>query len=379
MVGIVSKPDTNRKLEILSDDAKYDLACACGTHQDEGRRRGGDGRWIYPVTLPNGGRSVLFKTLISNVCTNDCKYCPLRQEQDIRRCTLNPEETARVFLDYYRQRKVFGLFLSSGVIGSADATMERLNATARLLRRQQGFTGYIHLKVIPGASRAAIEESVSLANAVSLNIETPGAAHLAKLSTRKSYVRDIIEPMKYISQLTARGSRFAKVKQTTQFIVGPAGESDAEIVKYMWGLYERLRMHRVYFSAYQRGLGDASLSAEQGSGPGSDVAFVREHRLYQVDFLMRKYGFRDADVSFDAQGNLSLEIDPKEGWALSHPEYFPLNVNRASRLELLRVPGLGPITVSRILRLRQTQWIGSLQEIGAAGARLDRARQYVTF
>ncbi len=379
MVGIVARPDTNRKLEILSEDAKYDLACACGTDQDEGRRRGGDGRWIYPVTLPSGGKSVLFKTLISNVCTNDCKYCPLRQEQDIRRCTLNPEETARVFLDYYGQRKVFGLFLSSGVIGSADATMDRLNTTARLLRQRHGFTGYIHLKVIPGASRPAIEEAVSLANAVSLNIETPGVAHLARLSARKNFVQDIVEPMKYISQLTARGSKFAKVKQTTQFIVGPAGESDAEIVKYMWGLYERLRMHRVYFSAYQRGLGDASLSAQQGGADGSNAVFMREHRLYQVDFLMRKYGFCDSDVPFDAQGNLSLETDPKEAWARSHPERFPLDVNRASRLELLRVPGLGPITVDRILKLRRTQRIGSLEEVGPVGARLGKARQYISF
>jgi len=379
MVGIISKPDIGRKLEILSDDAKYDLACACGTNQDDTRRRGGEGRWIYPVTLPNGGTSVLFKTLMSNVCVNDCKYCPLRQERDIRRCTLSAEETARVFLDYYGRREVFGLFLSSGVIGSPDATMDRLNATARLLRRRHGFKGYIHLKVIPGASQAAIEEAVSLANAVSLNIETPGAAHLAKLSTRKDFLRDIIEPIKYISRLTARGSRFAKVKQTTQFIVGPAGESDAEIVKYMWGLYQRLRMNRVYFSAYQRGLGDASLSASQGGTEDSQAVFVREHRLYQVDFLMRKYGFRDADVPFDAQGNLSLDTDPKEAWALRHPEYFPLDVNRASRLELLRVPGLGPLTVSHILKQRRTQRIGSLDQIGRVGARLSKVRQYVTF
>ena len=175
MVGVVSKPDTQQKLEILSDDAKYDLACACGTREDEHRRRGGDGRWIYPVTLPNGGKSVLLKTLISNVCANDCRYCPLRQEQDIRRCTLDPEQTARVFLDYYNRREVFGLFLSSGVIGTPDTTMDRLVATARILRRRHRFKGYIHLKVIPGASDAAVEEAVSLASAVSLNIETPGA------------------------------------------------------------------------------------------------------------------------------------------------------------------------------------------------------------
>ncbi len=179
MVGVVSKPDTERKLEILSADAQYDLACACGTSKDEHRKRGAGSRWIYPVTLPNGGKSVLFKTLISYVCTGDCRYCPLREKMDIRRCSLSPEETARVFLDYYNRGKVFGLFLSSGVLGSADATMDRLNATAGLLRKKYGYRGYIHLKIIPGASAAAIEEAISLASAVSLNIETPGEGYLA--------------------------------------------------------------------------------------------------------------------------------------------------------------------------------------------------------
>ena len=376
MVGIISKPDTNRKLQVLSDDAKYDLACACSTSRDEGRRRGEDGRWIYPVTLPNGGRSVLFKTLVSNVCCNDCTYCPLREERDIRRCTLSCEETARVFLDYLNQRKVFGLFLSSGVKGSPDATMDRLNTTARLLRTRHGFKGYIHLKIIPGASDAAIEEALSLASAVSLNIETPGQDHLAKLSRRKHYLADIIEPMKRISRLTARGSRFEKVKQTTQFIVGPAGESDAEIVKYMWGLYDRLGMHRVYFSAYQRDVGRAALDSPPQT---SDEAFMREHRLYQVDFLMRKYGFKDADIVFDDRGRLSLGIDPKEAWALNHPECFPLNVNRASRAELLRVPGLGPVTVRRIVHRRRTGRIRRLEDIGRVGARLRKAEPYVAF
>jgi len=379
MVGLISKPDTQQKLEILSADAKYDLACACGTDREDTRRRGGDGRWIYPVTLPSGGQSVLFKTLVSNVCTNDCKYCPLRQQQDLRRCSLSPEETAATFLDYYRQRKVFGLFLSSGVIGSPDATMERLNTAARLLRRRHQFRGYIHLKVIPGASPAAVEEAVSLANAVSLNIETPGAENLRKLSNKKDYLRDIIDPIKHISRLTARGTRFEKVKQTTQFIVGPAGESDSEIVKYLWGLYDRLRLHRVYFSAYQRGLGDASLPAEQSADGAAGDMFVREHRLYQVDFLMRKYGFRDTDITFDRRGHLSLEADPKEVWASNHPEFFPVPVNRASRLELLRVPGLGPVTVNRILGLRRQQRIGCLKEIGDMGVRLRKAQPYVAF
>lgn len=379
MVGIVARPNTQEKLEILSADAQYDLACACGTNRDEGRRRGQDGRWIYPVTLPNGGRSVLFKSLISNVCTNDCRYCPLREEQDIRRCSLSPEETARVFLDYYSRKKVFGLFLSSGVIGSPDATMDRLTATARLLRRRHGFKGYIHLKVIPGASAAAVEEAVSLASAVSLNIETPGQKNLAKLSSRKNYIRDIIEPIKLISRLTARGTRFARVKQTTQFIVGAAGESDAEIVKYMGGLYDRLRMQRIYFSAYQRGVGDASLDCGGDTWSDPSQAFVREHRLYQVDFLLRKYGFKDADIVFDPRGRLPLDADPKEVWARNHPERFPVDVNRASRLELLRVPGLGPLTVDRIVSQRACRRIRGLEDLGRVGSRLAKARSYLIF
>ncbi len=225
MVGVVSRPGTSEKLDILSTDAQYDLACACSCNTDEHRRRSSEGKWIYPVTLPNGGKSTLFKTLISNVCSNDCKYCPLREHANIHRCSLRPEETAKIFLDYYNQRKVFGLFLSSGVSGSADATMDRLNSTAKLLRKKYGYKGYIHLKIIPGASDAAIEETVSLASAVSLNIETPGENNLRKLSNKKKYIRDIIEPMKLISRLVGRGSRYERTKQTTQFVVGAAGES----------------------------------------------------------------------------------------------------------------------------------------------------------
>ncbi len=379
MVGIVGKPGTCEKLEILSTDAQYDLACACGSTKEEHRKRSGEGKWIYPITLPNGGKSVLFKTLISNICTNDCKYCPLRGNENVRRCSLGAEETANVFLDYYNRRKVFGLFLSSGVCGSADATMEKLNRVARLLRQKHHFRGYIHLKVIPGASDAAIEDAVSLASAVSLNIETPGQANLAKLSNRKNYIRDIINPIKLISKLTARGAKYDRVKQTTQFIVGAAGETDTEIVKYMWGLYDRLKMHRVYFSAYQKGLGDGSIAGENARLEGPADMFVREHRLYQVDFLMRKYGFKESDIVFNKEGNLSLSCDPKEAWAQSHPEAFPVNVNRASKWELLRVPGLGLVTIKAILERRRQCRISRIEELGKVGVRLGKASNYIVF
>jgi predicted DNA-binding helix-hairpin-helix protein len=372
MVGIIARPGTQEKLQILSADAQYDLACACGTGKDEHRKRGKKGNWIYPVTLPNGGKSTIFKTLISNVCRNDCKYCPLREDSRIRRCSLGPGELAKVFLDYYRRREVFGLFLSSGVSGSADSAMERLNGTARILRNKHGFKGYIHLKIIPGASAGAIEEAVRLASAVSVNIETPGEANLAKVSSKKNYMRDIIEPMKLISRLTGRGSKYWRVKQTTQFIVGAAGESDAEIVRYVGGLYDRLNMHRVYFSAYQKGLGDERIS-------GGRDGFMREHRLYQVDFLLRKYGFSESEIVFGEDGKLSVEVDPKEAWAERHPEWFPVNANTARKEELLRVPGLGPVTVKEILRRRKSGRLKCIEDVGKVGVRLAEAKRYLSF
>ena len=380
MTGIVRAPDTQRKLEILSADSQYDLACACGTSEDGHRKRGAEGNWIYPVTLPNGGRSVLFKTLISNVCSNDCKYCPLRAGQDVRRCTLNEDETINTFLNYFNRGEVFGLFLTSGVIGTPDATMERLNRIARILRHRRNFRGYIHLKIIPGASASAIEEAVSLSTAVSLNIETPGANHLAKLSSRKRFVEDIVEPIKLISRLTGRGNKYERVKQTTQFVVGAAEETDSEIVKYMWGLYDRLNLKRIYFSAYQKDLGDSRIDRSRAhQQPQAAGIFTREHRLYQVDFLMRKYGFTETDICFDRTGFLSLEMDPKEHWARLHPEYFPVNINKASKHRLLRVPGLGEVTVRRILEQRKTAKIHSIDDFGKSIHRLTKANEYLCF
>ncbi len=379
-VAVISRPGVEEKLDILTADARYDLACACSTKDPvEHRHRGAGGRWVYPVTLPNGGRSAIFKTLVSNMCSSDCKYCPLRAGRDVRRCSLSIDETSRVFLDYYNQRKVFGLFLSSGLCGNADVAMARLNGIAEVLRNRHGFKGYIHLKVLPGASDSAIERAVSLASAVSLNIETAGAKNLARLSSSKDYIRDIIEPIRLISRLTGKGMKYSRVKQTTQFIVGAAGETDAEIVRYMGGLYARLGLNRIYFSAYQHGLGADDLPAEQGPIPSADDVFVREHRLYQVDFLLRKYGFSDSEIPFEADGRLSLLTDPKQAWARLHPEFFPVNVNRASKEDLLRVPGLGPITAQRILEQRRNGRISRIEDIGKSGKLLSKACQHITF
>ncbi|MBI4684528.1 MAG: radical SAM protein [Nitrospirae bacterium] len=371
--------DTIEKLKILSEDSQYDLACACGTRKDDSRRRGLDGKWLYPVTLPQGGYSVLLKTLLSNACKNDCKYCPLRSETNVRRCTLHPEEIANVFMEYVRRKKVFGLFLSSAVIGNPDHTMDKINAVAHILRYNHNYCGYIHLKIIPGASDAAIEDSFSLASTVSLNIETPGKNRFKVLSGKKDYENDIIRPLKLMSKLTGAGNRFERVKCTTQFIVGASDETDSEIVDYTFGLYKRLNFKRVYFSAYQKGLGSPEIPGERQFLASPEKFFMREHRLYQADFLIRRYGFHKQDILFNEQGNLKLDKDPKEIWAENHPEFYPVSINRADRETLLRVPGLGPHTVGIMLKVRHERKITCLEDLGIRGKRLAKVKNYVVF
>ncbi|MDA8157033.1 MAG: helix-hairpin-helix domain-containing protein [Actinomycetota bacterium] len=370
--------DTVEKLKILSADSQYDLACACGTTKYGHRTRGLDGKWLYPVALPGGGQTILLKTLLSNACSGGCKYCPLRVKTDIRRCTLTPDEVARVFMQYYERRMAFGLFLSSGIMGSADATMDRINAAARMLRYNYGFKGYIHLKVIPGASDAAIEDSLSLATAVSLNIETPGKKHSDKISAGKDYFTDIIRPIRLMGGLTARGGRYQRVKCTTQFIVGASDETDYEIVGSMYSLYGEMNFKRVYFSAYQRGLGEPDIPGEMkpASHSRKNDALVREHRLYQADFLCRKYGFKKGDILFGPDGSLSMDKDPKEVWADNHPEFFPVRLNTATKEALLKVPGLGPDTAQKIIEARGFGKIRRIEELGVKGKRLARIKAY---
>ncbi len=369
--------DTIEKLKVLSEDSQYDLACACGTRSDDRRRRGLDGRWLYPVSLPGGGYSVLLKTLLSNSCSNDCRYCPLRSDADTRRCTLQPEEVARLFMEYHGRKKVFGLFLSSAVIKNADYTMDRINTVARLLRRKYNFRGYVHLKIIPGASDAAIEDAFSLASAVSLNIETPGKKHFSLLSNKKDFDKDILHPLRLMGRLSGKGMRFSKVKCTTQFIVGASDETDSEITESMFGLYRRLNFKRVYFSAYQKGLGHPDIPGERKFFGHPGESFLREHRLYQTDFLIRRYGFGEKDIIFGSDNNLRLDKDPKQVWAECHPEWYPVRLNTSDREALLKVPGMGPETVERILEMRREKKISRLEDLGLAGKRLERIKGYV--
>ncbi|MDR0307918.1 MAG: hypothetical protein LBI42_13925 [Chitinispirillales bacterium] len=377
---IITPKNTFEKLQLLSDASRYDLACACGTKNGDQRIRGDDGAWLYPVSLPSGGYSIMLKTLISNVCSNDCGYCPYRSTMDVPRCTISPDEMASLFMDYQRRKKLIGIFLSSGVVGTPDSTMELLNGTAEILRRKHSYRGFIHLKVIPGASDAAIDKALSLSSAVSVNIEVPGEKHFSVLSEKKNYLKDIIAPMQRIARQTAKGMKYSRVRQSTQFIVGAADESDVEIVKYTSGLYNKLSLDRVYFSSYQRGLGSERIPGEKRETLNAEDGFTREHRLYQVDFLFRQYGFKESDIQFDDNGRLFMDRDPKLAWAQSHPELFPLDVNKADEVSLLRVPGIGPVTAKRIISLRKCgNKIFSAGGLPLKGKRLALAKDYLKF
>ncbi len=372
--------DTIEKLNILSEDSQYDLACSCGTSQKGRRRRTLEGRWLYPVPLARGGYGIMLKTLLSNACSSDCKYCPLRHDGNTpRRCTLTPDETARAFMNHLRRQWLLGIFLSSGIIGTPDHTMKLLTDTAAIQRRKYSYRGNIQLKIINDASEAAVRRALQLSTAVSLNIEAPGRQHFAKLSSYKDYNRDIIAPLKLMAAETSRGAEYSKVKCTTQFIVGASDETDREIVRYMDGIYNRLNFERVYFSAYQTGLGKHDLRGERNFTLDPGDRLTREHRLYQVDFLMRAYQFNASEMVYDDKGNLDLSRDPKETWALSHPEFFPVRINKGDKEALLRVPGLGPISVERILLARKNFRIRALEDVGIRGKLARKAFSYLDF
>lgn len=375
--------DTEQKLNILTDSSKYDLACACKMKDEPGRVRGDWGRWIYPAALPDGRKVFLLKTLQSNHCVNDCSYCPFNHGRDLERTTINPEEMAGIFIQLLNSQRVNGLFLSSGVCDSANATMRRMLDTVELIRYKHKFKGFIHLKVIPGADSAAIEQAVRLATRVSVNIEAPSEGHLRKLSKKKDFHQDIMGAIVTIDRV--RRETGTGCKQTTQFVVGAAAETDREIVSTTDRLYDKFGMERVYYSAYQNPelpVNPCQQTLFDDIPPARstrfDDIFLREHRLYQVDFLLRKYGFSRGEIPFQEDGNLSLKLDPKSIWAQQHPEFFPVALNKADREELLRVPGIGPIGVKKILEARRLSPIRSEGDLRKLGIRRG-AWGYVVF
>jgi len=329
---------------------------------------------IYQA-VAGGKRVPLLKTLLTSACERDCYYCPFRAGRNFRRATFKPEEMARVFTQMNQANIASGLFLSSGIIGGGVRTQDKLLDTADILRRKMNFAGYIHLKLMPGLERDQLLRAMELADRVSINLEAPNTERLQKLAPHKFFFEELLQPLKWADEirrtLTPEKTWKGRWPSTvTQLVVGGAGENDLEILTTtMYGL-KQLRLQRVYFSAFHP-ISDTPLENHAPENPW------REHRLYQASFLMRDYGFDLEDMPFAADGRLPLDMDPKLGWAKQNLSEAPVEVNRASRRDLLRVPGIGPKGVDAILQARRQGKLRELRDLRALGILADRAAPFV--
>jgi predicted DNA-binding helix-hairpin-helix protein len=359
--------DTESKLALLGYEARHDL---CGTAP---LKASGKWRWrpvppgLYPAVLPNGRIACLFKVLLTNVCANDCAYCQNRLGGG-RNASFRPQELARAFMDLNRQGIAHGLFLSSGVPGDPDDAMKDIVDTLEILRGRYGYKGYIHAKVLPGCSRAAVERACELANRASINLEFPNQDRLSLASSCKEYDGGLLSRLAWLGEIH-RGGLLAS-GLTTQFVVGAAGESDREIISTLSRVYGEHSLRRAYFSSFNPLPG----TPWEGKPPASTM---REHRLYQADFLHRLYGFAWEDIPLDESGSLPLDKDPKLAWALLHPEEFPCEVNRAGLEELLRVPGVGHKSAQRIVDVRKEAKLKDIGQLRALGAVASRAAPFL--
>lgn len=372
------------KLRILADAAKYDVACTSSGVDKKGNGRGIGNSIAAGIchSFSADGRCIsLLKILYTNECVFDCKYCVNRASNDVPRASFTPEEVCRLTLEFYRRNYIEGLFLSSGVKGTPDLTMEELCYTAELLRKKYGFHGYIHLKAIPGASASLIERAGFLADRMSVNLELPTADGLRRLAPHKTRTA-ILRPMRQIQQkreankeelmLYRHAPGFVPAGQSTQMIIGASGENDYQILSVTEALYSKYALKRVFFSAFVDVNRVGALPMEQAGPP-----LLREHRLYQADWLLRFYGFRASELLSEKRPNFNLELDPKCHWALGHLELFPVEVNTADYAVLLRIPGIGVTSARRIIGARRTHSLDFL-DLKRIGVVLKRAQYFIT-
>lgn len=390
-----------RKLEILTDAAKYDVACTSSGVD----RKGGHGTMGNTVAggichcFAQDGRCIsLLKILFTNECIFDCKYCANRSSRDVERTSFTPEEVAELTISFYKRNYIEGLFLSSGIVRSPDYTMEQLYRTLYLLRRSYHFNGYIHVKAIPGADPLLIESTGYLADRMSINLELPTAEGLRALAPHKNR-KSILNPMKRIqlgieenkaelaelhgtgmikreqnAQLTEwkRSRLFVPAGQSTQMIIGATPESDYQIVRVAESLYDKFRLKRVFYSAFVNVTQDSLLPALQEGPP-----LLREHRLYQADWLLRFYGFRAEELLSEQQPNFNVFLDPKCNWAVNHLGQFPMEINKADYFSLLRIPGIGVKSAQRIVAARRMAVL-DFPDIKKMGVVLKRALYFIT-
>ncbi len=365
-----------RRLKILTEGAKYDVSCSSSgsKRKNTGGMGNGYAAGCCHSFTPDGRCISLLKILMSNDCVYNCKYCPNRLDADVPRVSASPEEIAQLTIDFYKRNYIEGLFLSSAVEKSPDYTMERLVRTLKLLRNQYRFHGYIHLKGIPRADEALIHEAAQYADRMSYNIELPSERSLKLLAPQKSK-ESLLLPMRKLAEDSAvfkeekRKGLFLPAGQTTQMIVGASPETDGQIVRLTQSLYRGLGLKRVYYSSYVPVVHDSLL-------PDLPVGQLREHRLYQADWLLRFYGFTAEEIAPENE-NLPLDLDPKCAWALRNLQLFPVEVNRAPLEMLLRVPGIGGRSAQKILQARRYTHL-TFEHLQKMRVVLKRARHFIT-
>lgn len=372
------------KLAILADSAKYDVACTssgvdrAGVH---GKLGCSVAAGICHSFTPDGRCISLLKVLYSNACCYDCGYCVNRRSNDVPRATFTPRELAELTIGFYKRNYIEGLFLSSAVIGTPDYTMERMIEALRILRQEYHFNGYIHAKTIPGADAELVRRIGLLADRLSVNIELPSEASLSLLAPDKKK-QAILKPMGQIAVQSAQSKKelvlyrhapaFAPAGQSTQMIIGATPESDRHIMGLAESLYKKYSLKRVFFSGYLPVNSDSRLPALDVRPP-----LLREHRLYQADWLLRYYDFSAWELLTEEEPNFDPYLDPKCTWAVRHPEFFPVEINTAPKAALLRIPGIGPKSALRILSARRQQHLG-MAELKRMGVVLKRAQYFIT-
>lgn len=374
------------KLTVLADAAKYDAACTSSGVR-RGPRKGCIGSTSSSIagcchTFSADGRCVtLLKVLMTNRCVYDCKYCVNRRSNETKRAMFSPEELAELTIGFYRRNYIEGLFLSSGVLRSPDYTTELMIRALRILRETYRFNGYIHAKAIPGTSPELVEQLGLLADRLSVNIELPSEAGLKLLAPDKTR-QAILSPMRQIRERRTQNReelvryrhapKFAPAGQSTQLIIGATQDSDLRILRLTQGLYDRYSLKRVFYSAYVPVVENALLPSKDAKPP-----LLREHRLYQADWLLRFYGFRAEELLDDESPDFNAQVDPKCSWALRHLDFFPVEVNTADYETLLRVPGIGVTSARRIVFSRRS---GALrfEHLRAMGVVLKRAQYFLT-
>jgi putative DNA modification/repair radical SAM protein len=373
--------DIAKKLTLLADAAKYDASCSSSGSNTKRSGKGigsTEGMGICHSYTPDGRCVSLLKILLTNYCIYDCRYCVNRLSSNVERARFTVEEVIRLTLDFYKRNYIEGLFLSSGIIKNSDYTMEQLIAVAKSLRETHGYRGYIHLKTIPGASDALLAEAGLHADRLSVNIELPTVEDLQKLAPEKNRpalernMAEVHTKTLEIKEDKKRGLKpppFAPAGQSTQMIIGATPTPDKDILNTSVTLYNQYRLRRVYYSAF------SPIPHADARLPGKSPPLIRENRLYQADWLLRFYQYKVDEIVSDTLPNLDLDIDPKTAWALRNPGYFPIDVNRASREQLLRIPGIGIGTVGKILHVRKYKRI-TLQDLLRLRIAWKRARAF---